>query len=77
MWPHLSRRQRAAFLVYHCPRGSLANALLTTALHVLALTYLLAASMVFGRLAARHILPLRLNILLKQGAIELPAHVQL
>ncbi len=71
MWPHLSVQHKASFLVYHCRSGSWRNVVLSAVLHTLALVYLLAVSFVLGRLAARHLMPLRLQVLQQQGLMRL------
>jgi hypothetical protein len=57
IWPHLSMYQRASFLIHHCRTGGWLYVALTGLLHVAAVSYMLAASLVLGRLAARHMMP--------------------
>jgi hypothetical protein len=58
IWPHLDQQQRAAHQALRPAshvRRPWAAAALKPLLHSLALCYLLAASLVLGRLAARHL----------------------
>ncbi len=56
LWPHLGSRQRSAFLMHHCRRGSWSYAALAAALAAVAAAYGLAVSLVLGRLSVRYIM---------------------
>lgn len=69
LWHQLSAKHRGTFLLAQATRRHWLNVALRAALHALALTYMLALSLVFGRLAAQHVMPLRLPALLADGVV--------
>jgi hypothetical protein len=69
LWQHLDAREKRTFLAAHATRFPLLNVAARLALHGVALTYMLALSLVLGGLAAQHLMPLRLPFMLEDGTL--------
>jgi hypothetical protein len=72
VWPHLDAQQRAAFLEFRPTRAAWLNRLLKLYLHAVALSYILAVSLILGRVAARHFARPPFHVLSEQCPISRP-----